>query len=408
MNSYGAVIERLEDFAYDFIGTFKESLIALCFNIGNILSGFLLSMYLVSLGDPPPWIFLLYPGILSARGVVSGIFSANLTTKLKLGYIEPSLRKPSNDYKVLFSSMAALALIGSLFVSLVSLFVAESVLKVGISHLYAIPLVTVATMTLSFFALSPLTTVVAFYSSKLHLDPDKIVYPVMSTLADVVVTFCYFKVIEHVLRGPLLSPLLVLALLLLVIQAYLISVNATERDFIGLVKECVVMLFIISLIVNFSGSILTGIIAPIENQTEIITAYPALLAAVGDVGSITGSVSTTKLVFGEVEPSISLLYDNASLIAGVWAASMFMFAVYLLFSLFLLGKPPHNLWKGLYVLLLTNTLTIPMIIGVALVAAILTSRKGLNPDNFVIPIVSTLADALTTLSLYVSIQLLRV
>jgi cation transporter-like permease len=47
-----------------------------------------------------------------------------------------------------------------------------------------------------------------------------------------------------------------------------------------------------------------------------------------------------------------------------------------------------------------------LIILIAYTTAILTFKRGLDPDNFVIPIESSLADSLTTISLFAALSLL--
>ena len=58
------------------------------------------------------------------------------------------------------------------------------------------------------------------------------------------------------------------------------------------------------------------------------------------------------------------------------------------------------------IILATNLFSIASIVGIALVSSIVTYRRGLNPDNFVNPIVSTVADTVATLTLYLAVTLL--
>ncbi|MBS3794449.1 MAG: magnesium transporter, partial [Candidatus Thorarchaeota archaeon] len=57
-------------------------------------------------------------------------------------------------------------------------------------------------------------------------------------------------------------------------------------------------------------------------------------------------------------------------------------------------------------LLLANLISVAFIVFFVSGLAILTHQKGLDPDNYIIPLVSTLADAVTSLALLFAILLL--
>jgi len=56
-------------------------------------------------------------------------------------------------------------------------------------------------------------------------------------------------------------------------------------------------------------------------------------------------------------------------------------------------------------LLITNLIAVFIIVISSFAIAIATFRKGLDPDNFVIPIESTLADGITTITLLAALLL---
>ncbi|MCK5631273.1 magnesium transporter, partial [Candidatus Bathyarchaeota archaeon] len=58
-----------------------------------------------------------------------------------------------------------------------------------------------------------------------------------------------------------------------------------------------------------------------------------------------------------------------------------------------------------FLLLITNIFSVIVMVYVAFSIAVLTFRRGLNPDNFVIPIESSLADTITTLFLFLIVSL---
>jgi mgtE-like transporter len=65
-----------------------------------------------------------------------------------------------------------------------------------------------------------------------------------------------------------------------------------------------------------------------------------------------------------------------------------------------------SLTNLLTILLISNVIAFTFIVIVSYGISILTFKRGLDPDNFVIPLQSSLADALTTVALFVTLLLL--
>jgi mgtE-like transporter len=158
----------------------------------------------------------------------------------------------------------------------------------------------------------------------------------------------------------------------------------------------------VSFIVNVTGSLLDRI-----NGTRMVAVYPAIIATIGGVGSIIGSTATTKLALGLIKPSFSSLKEHFNEIGGAWLASIVMFLVYALLSVLISGV---NTLEELLVftgqLLTTNVVAVAVMLFVAYAVAISTFRRGLNPDNFVIPVESSLADTVTTAAALLALALI--
>jgi cation transporter-like permease len=56
--------------------------------------------------------------------------------------------------------------------------------------------------------------------------------------------------------------------------------------------------------------------------------------------------------------------------------------------------------------LLTNLIAVPLIILISFSTAIVTRKRGLDPDNFIIPIETSISDGLTTIALLVALTLI--
>ncbi len=388
--------------------TTKQALLSYVFNLGGIFAG---SIVAASLGlfSREPWIIALYPGILSVRGVIGGLFAGHLSTGLHLGTIPTNLfGEKTKKFYSLWGSIIALTLESSIFLGLVALFF--NVIFLGINVLNA-PIILgtlTATMGLSILVISPMTIIIAFSSFKKGLDPDIIVYPIESTIADILVTLCYALVLNILFfvnfGGLVVSTICIVFVGIVLVIFYR---NWKEPEFVRIIRETFYTLVIVAFIVNITGSVLSRISEFVGRRPEIYIVYPALIDTMGDVGAVVGSTATTKLALGTLDPSFKAMRNHGTQIAGAWAASAAMYVVYALISS--LSQANANSLAALRfiaLLLATHTFAAIFMIFISFGVAVLTFRKGLDPDNFVIPVESSLADTLTTVSLFIMLGLI--
>ena len=263
--------------------------------------------------------------------------------------------------------------------------------------------VVTATMAVSLVFISPVTVAVSVLSYRRGLDPDIIVYPVISTVADIIVTACYISVLSVFFSlshtGYYLIGLLNLIFLCLVL--YILFKDIREKEFVKTIRESFLTLVSVAFIVNVTGSFLYRITEVIGGRPEIYVVYPALIDTMGDVGSIVGSTATTKLALGMLKPSFASIRQHSTEIGGAWTASLAMFTLYSVISSLMQGVPVLNLLRFTAMLYATNIVAASCMILIAYAVGILTYRRGWDPDNFVIPIESSLADTITTISLLI-------
>ncbi|MGQ9722485.1 MAG: magnesium transporter [Candidatus Jordarchaeum sp.] len=390
------------------LGYFREALIAFSFNVGGIIAGFMVA-YQFDVFQLSKWALAIYPEILTVRGLISGLLSGRLGTALHVGTVHPRLFGNTKNFYLLFKSVIVLTLLASFVISLVSVFFGSFFWGITLGDFPDILVVVSSTMFLG-LALTLVTAQVSFISFKKGLDPDVITYPVMSTVADIAITLCYvFTLNLFFLSGSLgRFATILLGILLLFLSLAVLPNSVREPDFIKTIRESFLTLLFVAFIVNVTGTILRGIEETVGSRLEIYTVYPAIIDTVGDVGSVVGSTATTRLFLGFIEPSLSSIRNHAKRIFSTWLASIIMFLSYVLLSLVIHGilTLPEFLILSI-LLLLTNILAVPVIILISYAIAILTFKKGWDPDNFVIPIQSSLADSITTLALFISLLLIE-
>ncbi|MEM2719027.1 MAG: magnesium transporter, partial [Candidatus Bathyarchaeia archaeon] len=177
-------------------------------------------------------------------------------------------------------------------------------------------------------------------------------------------------------------------------------------------RESLLTLIIVSFIINVAGAFLGRIDEIIREKQGIYevypvyVVYPALIDTIGDVGAVVGSTATTKLALGTLKASFTSIKNHFSEISGAWTASLIMYFIYSILALTVTGAlHPLNITKFSLILFIVNILAAALIILVSYSVAIITYKKGLDPDNFEIPVESSLADALTTISLLTALIL---
>lgn len=386
-----------------FSKTFREALMAYSFDFGGILAGFLVAYYF-NIFQLYPWAIAVYPAILSARGMISGLFSGRLGTALHLGTIYPKIFGNTRSFYVLFDAVIVITLETSIVMSSFSVIVGTFFGWASIGDLLDIFIVVIATMTFG-LVLSFFTMGVGFTTFKKGLDPDIIEYPIMSTVADIFITFCYILTISLYLIS---KSVVALVVIFHVCLSFFITLrDHTKTEFVKTIRESFATLVLVAFIVNVTGTVLNRISAIVEGRREIYSVYPALIDTVGDVGSVVGSTATTKLALGLLKPAFSSMRDHSKQVFAAWAASIVMFVLFSVLSLSINNLLSISTFLVFTAFLLTaNLFAVSAIILISYAIAILTFQKGLDPDNFVIPIESSIADSITTIALLAALFLI--
>ncbi|MDH4221738.1 MAG: hypothetical protein OEV19_03265, partial [Candidatus Bathyarchaeota archaeon] len=94
-----------------------QSLLSLSFDFGGMLAGTLLAVYF-GVFSLAPWTIALFPGILSVRGAIGGLFSGRLSTGLHLGTVKASYTKNTKNFYLLLRAVIVLSLASGITIGL--------------------------------------------------------------------------------------------------------------------------------------------------------------------------------------------------------------------------------------------------------------------------------------------------
>lgn len=379
-----------------------QSLFSLSFDMLGLLTGALFVLYLSI--DEAPWVIALFPGILSIRGAIGGLFSGHLGTGLHLGTIKPVFTKNTKDFGTLLRVVITLALVSGVSVGAGTWVFGVFLWNATIVDFIPLLAVIISTMFLSVVFVSPLTMLFSVFSFRRGLDPDVVVYPITSPVSDIINTGCYVLSLALFFMFGSFGRYLILFMDVIFISwvVHILIRNIGEAKFVATIREFLLTLIFVILIVNVTGSLLDKI-----SGTRMRAVYPAIIATIGGVGSIIGSTATTKLALGLIKPSLSSIKEHINEIGGAWLASIVMFIVYAISSVFISGENTlQELLTFTGQLLITNVFAVAIMMFVVYAVAISTFRRGWNPDNFVIPVESSLADTVTTAAVLLALALL--
>lgn len=387
--------------------TLSQAFIALTFDLGGILSG-RIALVFYPVFQAAPWILALFPPILSIRGNVGGIFSGKLSTMLHMGEAEPRLRGNTEEFYFLLKSIFTLIFLDTIVIGVIAFAINYLFGNAKINDVLLFAIIPPLSCLLAMAIALPAVTMIGIMAFKRGLDPDILLYPMMSTVDDIIVTICYVIVVSI---SFIPGALIVMSITTLVIGAFFLTVILRSRReivFRRTLTEGGPVILLSSFLGTLGGVGLTSMRSKIEERPAILMLYPALIDTLGDIGSIIGNMETTKLAMGIIAGFRDTLRKTFSDLVSVELAAAFMHVLFGL-ATFLLGKVtglPSDLFLLIGIALISNLLSFLFISTLSLVIAIQTFRRGLDPDNFVIPFVTSVSDLGATFALIAAIQLL--
>jgi mgtE-like transporter len=257
----------------------------------------------------------------------------------------------------------------------------------------------------------PITSVIANITFKKGLDPDILVYPILASVNDIMVTAAFVVTIYLVLSGGVFTYLLVgIFILIIGLTAMIYWRNRSVRFFHQTIEEGTTVVIVSSLFGSINGLLLSTMSGALLEYPGLVVLYPALTNALGNIGAIIGSTKTTSLALGYVENFKDEVKSAVAQISQVESVAFLMHVVFgvVAYLITIPTLPGASLSLLVGLALVSNLSTFIFIALIALGAAHLAFRRGLNPDNVVIPVITSLSDTLATLSLLPSVSILKI
>ena len=182
-------------------------------------------------------------------------------------------------------------------------------------------------------------------------------------------------------------------------------------DWKSIIRESSPLIALMMFIEIGGGSVL-------QSMSDVFYALPALLALVpminaigGNAGSIIGSRLASGLHLGIIEPSIKdrEVMDNILMTGILGVSSKLISSAFLFITLPLIGIAiGMNIWVWFSITLIASSIVLSCVLPAAVIASIFAFSKGKSPDDFTIPIVSTVGDFTGILGLLLAIKMVGI
>jgi len=178
-----------------------------------------------------------------------------------------------------------------------------------------------------------------------------------------------------------------------------------------IVKHGIPILLIAVLIEILAGQVLQG-------KQEILVAIPVFLICIPVINSVAGNIGTVlgaRLTSGLHVGYIKISFKDKEMHQNL-ATSLFMgFLTYFILAIVIyyvgaFSKITNNIGIAMFVgiVVLTGFLLILVVATVSILTAFISFKRGLDPDDMVAPVVTTVGDVMGILFLFIIIGVLGV
>ncbi|MDK2782564.1 MAG: mgtE-like transporter [Thermococcaceae archaeon] len=352
----------------------------------DFFAGAVLGRFFEKIMNEYPVVLVILPGLMGLRGNIYGSLVSRFTTMLHLGEMSPSLRDENVTRNIFISLLLSLLPVTILwFVGVVKI---RDVNMAIIVLLVVVASTIFAGVILGYSA--AFTTIIPF---RRGIDPDAVAGPIVTSVADLVtVPFLVGFILLYEAKTGIFYSLFVLSLVFMLMLGKFSKIRKRERR---IFTEVLGVVGILALLSSISGSILESYSELIYDSVIFSVMYPAVLDTTGNLGSIIGMKTSTRIHLGEIESIFNRLIFLEVAVYTIIGALLGLLAnlTSVVIVRIALGKT-----VGLVIpFILLYPMLLFFVMFIAYFLAILFDRVGLDPDNATVPTITTLADIFSTL-----------
>ena len=394
----------LRSFLEDTNSVITESLISLlicafgCLFTGIILGN--MEFYLETF----PGLMVIIPGAIGMRGNIFGSFGSRLSTHLHIGTLSPEFKRSDilteNITSSIILTMVLSVLLGIIAKAVCIIFNFPSI------SLFDFVLISFIAGLISSIVMLPITMFISLKSFENGWDPDNITTPLIAAFGDfftlpAIVAAIY--VVQFVSIVPIVEKIL-FALVIISTVVALAAGYTSDKEIRNIVRQSTPVLFVCSILGTLAGGILNGSITTLLKSQTLLTLVPLFSGESGGLVSVLSARLSSGLHSGLIEAELKpgkVTLENFSIVLFL---SLIMFPVIGFLaeaSTTVLGNAGVNYLNAILISLIAGIIVVGVMLLIVFYISTISYRKGLDPDNIVIPLSTSLTDSISTLVLVV-------
>lgn len=394
----------LRSFLEDTNSVITESLISLlicafgCLFTGIILGN--MEFYLETF----PGLMVIIPGAIGMRGNIFGSFGSRLSTHLHIGTLSPEFKRSDilteNITSSIILTMVLSVLLGIIAKAVCIIFNFPSI------SLFDFVLISFIAGLISSIVMLPITMFISLKSFENGWDPDNITTPLIAAFGDFFTLPAIVAAI-HIVQFVTIVPIVEKILFALVIISTVVALAAgytSDKEIRNIVRQSTPVLFVCSILGTLAGGILNGSITTLLKSQTLLTLVPLFSGESGGLVSVLSARLSSGLHSGLIEAELKpgkVTLENFSIVLFL---SLIMFPVIGFLaeaSTTVLGNAGVNYLNAILISLIAGMIVVGVMLLIVFYISTISYRKGLDPDNIVIPLSTSLTDSISTLVLVV-------
>ena len=371
-------------------------------SLGSLVAGIALGSITGTLQEFPGLMILL-PAAIGMRGNIFGALGSRLGTSIHAGLYEPRLTRSGVLYQNVYAAIVLTLSISLLLGVLAKTFsVAFGVTSISMVDFMVISIVGGV---LSSLVVGAFTVLLSIQAHRRGWDMDSVSSPLVTAAGDVVTIPSLF-VATFVVNIKAVTSVVAISTIILAValtaRGLVTDLPTTRR----VLRESLLLLAIAGTINLFAGLVVEARLDRFVTFPALLVLIPPFLGAAGALGGILSSRLASKLHLGVIvargRPEALVLLDFSI---------MFLFAV-LTFALAgvsahvasaIVGLASPGVLTVVGISMLAGLIATIAAVWVAYYSAVVTFRRGLDPDNFGIPLITSTLDFVGVIALIIAL-----
>ncbi len=354
-----------------------------------------------------PGLMVLLPSIIDMRGNIAGVLASRLSSSMHLGEFSIDFREGCTLGDNIRASFVVTILIA--FVLGAFAYIATSLSGLPVVGITDLVLISVISGVVSGLVVMGITLVIALASYRYGLDLDMIAAPTVTTSGDIV-TLPILVLSAVFVMG--LSPPARLAIGVVAVAGAIIAILYTHhrpKRIGAIVRENLALLIPLSILGTVAGLTYSLNLEELVAFAVFLILIPPFMGGLGSIGGILGSRLSTGMHTGELTPQLLPERDAVHHFIISYLYTLILLPLLALIAhgaAVFMGLNSPGLGMLVAISLVAGLIVMTLVNGAAYVTASLSFRYGLDPDNFGIPVITSLIDVIGAAVLMAVIGLL--